>query len=60
MATKSFLKNINIKNKKDSYSFIVALEKANSKKGKSVTISKSCSDATPDEIAAMFKKNDRV
>lgn len=38
MATKSFLKNIAIKNRKDANSFIIALENAENKGRKKVNI----------------------
>lgn len=38
MATKSFLKNIVIKNSKQAENFLVALENAEKKKSKEVTI----------------------
>ena len=44
MATKSFLKNITIKNSKDAERFIKALENAENKKAKVVNIDKHTRD----------------
>ena len=50
MATKSFLKNISIKNKNDSRNFVKALEKAETKKNKKVTLSKAVVQVNGNEI----------
>ena len=44
MATKSFLKNITIKSKKDADNFINALENAENKKTKQIKIDKMVED----------------
>jgi len=54
MATKSILKNVDIKDRKLARSFIYALEKAQSKKSKEVHLSRTCSEATGDEIKKLF------
>lgn len=46
MATKSFLKNIVIKDRKSAGSFIDALEKAENKKAKEVNIDKMVENVT--------------
>ncbi len=46
MATKSFLKNISIKNKTEATSFIEALEHAEGKKRKKVHFDKMVEDVT--------------
>lgn len=55
MATKSFLKNININNRKSANSFISALENAEQKGKKKVTINKKVETITDaDTIRKMF------
>lgn len=49
MATKSFLKEIKINNRKSASSFISALENAEQKGRKDVTISKKVKDVTDAE-----------
>lgn len=49
MATKSFLKNITIKDKKSTENFIAALENASNKKAKKVVIDKRVEDITDKE-----------
>ena len=57
MATKSFLKNITIKNKKSAENFISALENAENKKAKEVIINKRVEDITDKEtIRKIFNK----
>ena len=57
MATKSFLKNIVIKDKKSATKFIEALEKAENKKVKKVKIDKLTEDVTDNEqIRKIFSK----
>lgn len=57
MATKSFLKEIVIKNKKSAESFINALENAENKKAKKVRINKMVEDVTDGEkIRKIFSK----
>lgn len=57
MATKSFLKNITIKNSKDVERFIKALENAENKKAKVVNIDKRARDVKDsEEIRKIFSK----
>ena len=49
MATKSFMKNIVIKDKKSAENFISALENAVNKKAKNVSIDKRAEDVTDKE-----------
>ena len=57
MATKSFLKNIVIKDKKSAIKFIDALEKAENKKVKKVKIDKLTEDVTDSkQIRKIFGK----
>lgn len=57
MATKSFLKEIVIKDKKATESFINALENAENKKAKKVRIKKMVEDITDSErIRKIFSK----
>lgn len=57
MATKSFLKNILIKDKKSATKFIEALEKAENKKAKKVKINKMVEEVTDKEqIRKIFRK----
>ena len=57
MATKSFLKNIVIKDKKTANKFIEALERAENKKSKVVKFDKKVEDVTSSEqIRKIFGK----
>ena len=57
MATKSFLKNIVIKDRKSDEKFIKALENAENKKAKKVTVNKRVEDVTDKEqIRKIFSK----
>lgn len=57
MATKSFLKEITIKNRKSADKFINALENAENKKSKVVKIDKMAENITDGEtIRKIFKK----
>lgn len=57
MATKSFLKNIVIKDKKSAERFINALERAENKKAKKVTIDKMVEDVTDgSQIRKLFSR----
>lgn len=57
MATKSFLKNIVIKDRKSAERFINALERAENKKCKKVKIDKMVEDVTDGEqIRKIFSK----
>lgn len=50
MATKSILKNIDIRDKALGKSLVVALENAKGKKSKEVVLSKACHEAQGEEI----------
>ena len=57
MATKSFLKNIVIKNRKEADKFLVALENAEKKKSKEVTINQRIEEVKdPKHISKLFAK----
>ena len=56
MATKSILKNVNIKDKRLAHTFVDALEQAENTKYKSVQLSKSCKELTGDKIKLFFNK----
>lgn len=57
MATKSFLKNIIIKDRKSAEKFIVALEQAENKRAKHVKTNKLIEDITSEEqIRKIFCK----
>ncbi len=57
MATKSFLKNIVIKNSKQAEKFLVALENAEKKKSKEVTINQRVEEIKdPKQIRKLFTK----
>lgn len=57
MATKSFLKNIVIKNRESANRFINALEKAENKKAKEVKVDKMVENITDKErIRKIFSK----
>ncbi len=57
MATKSFLKNIVIKNSKQAEKFLVALENAEKKKSKEVTINQRVEEIKdPKQIRKLFAK----
>ena len=57
VATKTFLKNINIKNSKAADKFIQALENAENKKSKIVTLDKIVEDVKDSEqIKKIFNK----
>ena len=57
MATKSFLKNIVIKDRKSVAKFIDALEKAENKKAKKVNVGKMVEDVTDStQIRKIFSK----
>ena len=57
MATKSILKNIEIRDKKSAKKFVYALDRAENIKGKSVTFSKQCKDLSTEEINKVFGVN---
>ncbi len=54
MATKSILKNVNIRNRKGASALARAMENASSVKSQPVIMSRPVSDATEDEIKKMF------
>lgn len=57
MATKTFLKNITIKTRKDADKFLQALENAENKKSKKVIVDKLVEDVEDKEqIRKIFKK----
>lgn len=61
MATKSILKTIHIKSRDSARALANALEYAKNKTEKTVIFSKSYSEASRDEIKAMFgAENDRI
>lgn len=61
MATKSILKNIDIKDKDTADAFISALENASGKKTKQTKHTRMYSDASRDEIKKMFgERNDGI
>lgn len=57
MATKSILKNIDIKNQKLGKSLIRALEKASGKTAKNVELSRMYRDIRGDDIKKVFGEN---
>ncbi len=54
MATKSVLKNVDIKTRKSALALVNALENAKGKHAKPVVNQRSFSDASRDEIRKMF------
>lgn len=54
MATRSILKNVNIKDQKLGKSLVVALENATKKSSKNVTLSRTYSDVRGDKIKEIF------
>lgn len=61
MATKSVLKNIDIKTRGSALALVNALENAKGKSAQPVTSKRTFSDADRDEIRKMFGgKNDRI
>lgn len=57
MATKSFTKNIDIRDKKLGKSLVSALENASKKGSKDVSISRTYSEASSDTIRKIFGKS---
>ena len=57
MATKSFLKTIHIKNKKDCTALVNAMEHAEQKGNVPVTFSRSYHEATKEEVQKMFSES---
>ena len=56
MATKSFLKNINIKTARQAYNLVEALEKAEKYHGEPVKMQRSVSEVKPEEIEDFVSK----
>lgn len=54
MATKSFLKNVDIKEKKLGKALVVALENASEKHSKNITLSRTYSDIHGNKIKELF------
>lgn len=54
MATKSILKNVDIRDRKLSRNFVNALENAHKKVAKEVTLSKSCTNVNRRDIKKLF------
>lgn len=57
MATKSILKNINIKDKKSILALVNALENASNKHVQPISPSRTFSDASREDIRKMFGNN---
>lgn len=57
MATKSILKNVNIKDKKTAEQFTVAMENAHKKKAKAIKTTRGVSEASREDIRRMFGAN---
>ncbi len=56
MATKSILKNVDIKDKKLGKSLVVALENAAGKKSKEVQLTRTYEDVRGDKLRSILKK----
>ena len=56
MATSSILHNVHIKDKKLAKSFVIALESAQGKIAKEVTMSKSVKELTGEQIREIFSE----
>ena len=56
MATKSILKNVDVKDQRMGKSLVVALEQAKNKRSKNVVISRTYSDVKGDKIDEIFGK----
>lgn len=56
MATKSILKDVNIKERRLAHTFIEALDNAKNKKYESAQISRECKELTGDKIKDFFGK----
>lgn len=54
MATKSFLKNIDIKDRDMARSFVSALENSENKKSKDVVLKRTCQEIKSEKIKAIF------
>ena len=56
MATKSILKDVNIKDRRLAHTFIDALDAAKKKQFESAQISRNCTDLSGDKINDFFEK----
>lgn len=56
MATKSILKNVDIRDPKLGKALVVALESASGKKAKDVTLSRTYSDIRGEKLKEIFSK----
>lgn len=54
MATKSILKNINIKNRKMGYAIVSALENSKGKKNKDIMLKRTCEEIKGEKINQIF------
>lgn len=54
MATKSFLKNVDIKDKKLAKTLVLALEHASNKHRPTIEISRTCSEVKGEKIKEVF------
>lgn len=54
MATKSILKQINLSNRKLVWGFLGALENAQGKSSKEVTLTRTCTDLNDEDIIKIF------
>ena len=57
MATKSILKDIEIKDKQLAHTFVTALGQAENSKYKSTRLTRECKELTGDKIKEFFGKN---
>ena len=56
MATKSILKDVNIKDRRLAHTFIDALDAAKKKKYEAAQISRKCTELSGDKIKGFFEK----
>lgn len=56
MATKSILKNVNIKGRKQTKQFVAALEHAQEHKGKAVAMTRMINEIKGDKVKAFFSE----
>ena len=56
MATKSILKDVNIRERKLAHTFIQALDEARSKKHEQVEISRKCTELSGEKIKDFFEQ----
>lgn len=57
MATKSILKDVNIKDKRLAHTFVEALGRAENTKYEPVQLSKKCKELTGEDVRVFFGKN---